>query len=1130
MPRKRFAKDSGPRKPGECHTPTGPTGGTFADEYGVRRAAEGRSATQLYRSNTALPWNQIAFAAQPHTFAQWSPSGPSGPALGSVAGIVGATITGPTGTLHEYGHATIRVTGIGYIARPPFLSDPARYWTESEGTAASAEATFLEMPYCTGPLPSQSTYSSDLTEYDNSNLYFYEKTVEIGNHAGVVATFVDAFGGLSAKASVVAGDFDRDGTRVACLMSGASVPQRFLFEPVASGEAWTAFVYTYADVGLSALQTVYTAPPQFSGSAITSIGPVFIESRAAYSIAFPRGFVSASYDIDPVSGFEFRAWRDGVEIDASGVVVSGESIDVSAITQAEGQYRLRLEDASTSTNWAMYFNYPNGRSFTAAAPTRESHLDYAVEWGWVQDFTRPRVAVRCPGSASASSPSTVELVTTEPLFNVFGNASITRNGIGIGTIPGGPPWDMRPYSFGPGKYKVAFSAGLNAFDAASNPIHPANDIEWEVYAVPTGPTGPRPPVSGSFRNVTGVADDPFDAAEVLFSSPVTGVTNGNVSLVRNGAPLSAALSVTGVGERYVVGGLAPTYQAGSSYLLSLSVTGVMPTDGIHTRVAGPVQAAWVTKATGPAQLPELDWPRGTTLIGETYAVAADADVPIFRCTGPITGPTGPIAVPYAGYRLSTPTGAQWAFQFSGDGLDQVVSSASVQAANQVVTGPSLTAAFKSPTGPSLQRLSLATGRIYEHQPTSLPTGVVEGLGHAVALTGEHRHAQWSSGQEIDSLEIEIIAEDFRQHPHYTEGAEIGGIGSLSGQANILSEYWGPAAVAGTYTLGKTIDGKSLVPCQYYFEGAGNESFVVEQAPPYVPKGYEIEATGEISLDEDWVTLYDKAVPDEPNNVSFGSEGFFIGWQSWPPSASQPTPPAPAYLSNLKLSAASALFSQDFEESREFTELVMDSTGELPYGYDEEDYNEWSELETGILADFFDEAYYGTAKTWTVTAESLQMWAIVAREVPYGVSRCGETNGALGCLRVHVRMRALYEIEIDPVRLWKTKWRARGLASYSAQDRSGITTGVTLSTEYWLLQGRRIVIDNVEENVSRTTKRERLFGFDFLLSPEEAATLESGGDVSRRFEIVHKYGPSNHPYYAHPAPQILEVRLRRPPAE
>lgn len=1161
MPRKRLGSESGPRDVADCHVPlsvTGPTGASIeiVSPSGARAAVAGQSYRQLYKPNTCLPWNQIAVRAESNLFysaanCQFSATGPvpagslalfvsateplSSHCVGEVRIVAGQQFTRPTVTRPRVG---------GFPWSQDFLSWPARYWPESNESVAQAESTASDTDYCTEPFPSHTRFL-----LPGGVVSFYETQIHVGDSASPVE-FVDALwngaGYCAASASIGCGNDPGvvsmhvnggDGDGAIKLLDFRTFGRGFYFKDRAP--RWFPDVYGTPAYG-------YTSQP------------VGVVQTISVPLREPGAFVGnpVSYDA-PISGYSFQAWRNGVPVSTAGVTVSTPgasefSIDVSSITQQDGSYRFRIHSLQFPQRMAggnNTFNVSVGAEGTDAAPIKNQPLDYAIELGWVQDFTSPSIAVSCVPSATTQSPTELTLVSTEPLAALFTSpfatgATVSRNGAPVSAAVsfgrGNDTTHRVSVSYllppSPGKYRIDFGE-LQARDLAGNTASFINPVEWTHYAVATGPSGPLPiPVAGSLPQFSEPVTGPVASLPLTFTSPVTGVSAAAVSLLRDGSPQSLPLlSVTGTGSQYTINGLASAHQAGKAFLLSCNTTAIVPLATGYSSVAGPVQAAWVTATTGPASLPELDTASrllansGLALLGGEYAIVVTGPTGVSGPTGAATGasgPSGPSDLPRIGWQSSVPTGAQWAIGLAGS---PVVSCASVTGSLQFVTGTrSPAAVFQPPSANAvLGPASLGHGRIYNDPTKTLSPQDSASLGHGIALHRNHRHALWTLDKEATEIEVEIIAEDFRQHPHYVEGAEIWQP-YFTDNDDVLADYWAFGAIAGTYTLGNEINGKQLVPCQYYYGGEGQASFPINQEPPYVPKCWEIEQTGEFSLDEDWVPLYEKANPDDPNNVTIGSNGIYVGWNTWPLNSGQPVGDVPLYLSSQKLTAANASFSDDPEESREFAELVSLTSGPLP-GSSDEEIAEWGESQMGMLSSFRDTRVTGTAKTWTVSADNFQIWARVAREVPLAVSRCGTVNGKPGCVRVYLRMRAMYTIAVNPVREWGIKWRVRNLVTFVAQDREQ-SPGIVLDTTYWILQGRRIFVDNVAQRQSRTLKRERFFEMDFLLSPEEASALEAGQDVTRRIEFVHNPPVFDFEQFeGSPAPQFVEFRLRLPPA-
>lgn len=1162
MPRKRFDVDSGPRRVGDCPTPDSVDAGQVPPPsqifvsglgwiYSARVAAAGQFFRQLFRENTGLAWTQafLRFGRRTPTAAElYQSTIPAGYVEAIVAANEGNTSSAsarvtvtPSGVL-ELPEPT---TGPGLaISFPDGQSWNSRLWSfayyidENLETYAESEAEAFQNEYCTEHFPTVTAW------LPGGGRHGYEVAVGIYADGEELASFVD-MGFLSAiSVSAILAECDGD-VRVGALRQGGdgSGSARHLLNGLLwAGNLGGGFAspgISYQDFG-----AVATAgnPPKYTSTPVSAIGITFIRKAT-------NGALLADGIVTRAAGAVVTLWKDGEQVDEHGVTYSADFINPSVDTlnlngaaAEDGAYRLRARFTGvargpsvlsvTGSNQAVFV----GEAESAAiSPPQTKDADYDLEFSWVQKSTRPRIAFEAiapeqVGQLGSIQKKRFRFFATEPLSNVSpvlsaGGVVLTRNGSAIGSVLLGDYWHeslsngdgsfgIEYQDAGPGVYQAVFT--VQGSDVAGNAIHQPQAVEWIRYELDEGQP---PPIYGQIDGLSGVAKVLTNSATLRFSSPVVGMTASAVSLSVNGGDPVVGLQVSGSGDTYTITGLAEHHEPGDSYLLSVSTSELSPADEeSEATVIGPVRFAWVAhrELQEPPEVDAQSTSLGMIVIGDQYSVSAAGSVATIQ---------EPPAnhVNHCGYGLATDEDAAPAFIVNAP-ADLRVSSASVEASLQKKKAvPTEVCAYKGSNSvfaqESLVRAVIRDDRLYNDPHSPIYEEDIAGLGHSLALTGEFRHAQWSSGDEFKEIEIDISAEDFREHPLYEDGDEFR-------SQDELTEYWAVAGIEGTYTLGDKIDEKQLAPCQYYFGGEADseaEPYVVQQEPPILPKCFEIEGTDELSLDEDWRPYYLKSNLDEPNNVPFDDDGFFVGWQHSPffTNVLGPVPPVPPYLAAQRATVGEALFWSDGELSRAFVESLA---GSLPVGSTQEECLEWHAEEMGTLSGDPDEISFtddfgqtktwdgldtrttGTAKKWNVSASIVQAAAWVSREVPLALSRCGEVNGVLGLLRVGITMRVMYTIEINPARRWTIRWRARHLADYVAQQAVDEGAGMVFSTQYAIVQARRIIEDPWQVLQSRTTKRERSFDFKLLLTKEEAGAFEAGEWVERRVEIQHA-GPA-----------------------
>ncbi|MCE9630049.1 MAG: cellulose binding domain-containing protein [Planctomycetia bacterium] len=232
-----------------------------------------------------------------------------------------------------------------------------------------------------------------------------------------------------------------------------------------------------------------------------------------------------------------------------------------------------------------------------------------VDWVQLQyttlDATAPTATLTAtPAGTSATAVDTVAITFSEPVAG-FGleDLALSRGGTPL-SLAGATltTANSRTFTLGSlsgitstsGGYSlVLVASGSGIVDSSGNAMTVSASTAWTL-ATP-GPTAAIVP------SPTGTSALPVGSATITFSKPVTGMDRADLTLVRDGTPVSlaAATLTTLDNTTFTLGSLGSSTSVSGTYVLALSASGTGISDSFGNPLGGAASATWTLDATPP---------------------------------------------------------------------------------------------------------------------------------------------------------------------------------------------------------------------------------------------------------------------------------------------------------------------------------------------------------------------------------------------------------------------------------------------------------------------------------------------------------------------------------------------------
>lgn len=298
--------------------------------------------------------------------------------------------------------------------------------------------------------------------------------------------------------------------------------------------------------------------------------------------------VTFSENVTGVNLVDFILTRDGSPVSLGGVNVSGNgttySLDLSAVTTAEGTYVLRLVAAGSGI--------VDGAGNGLAGDATDS---------WVIDLTAPTLdVVDVTPDPRSAAVGALSLVFSEPVTGFdIADVVLERNGSNVplaaNQLSGSGAnytLDLSSVSGSAGDYVLrVIAAGANIRDAAGNLLTSNGEDSWITDL--TAPVASLGTVAPNPRN------SPVGVVPISFGESVTGLDLNDFQLTRDGSPVAlSGITVSGSGANYQLDLSSVTSLVGT-YVLRLAAAGSGVTDAAGNLLAADAATSWVTETTAP---------------------------------------------------------------------------------------------------------------------------------------------------------------------------------------------------------------------------------------------------------------------------------------------------------------------------------------------------------------------------------------------------------------------------------------------------------------------------------------------------------------------------------------------------
>lgn len=346
---------------------------------------------------------------------------------------------------------------------------------------------------------------------------------------------------------------------------------------------------------LQSLGQVTPSPRSTAVSSITSTFSemVFLVAPTAFQLRYNPGTNDRSLNLNTATTTPVSP------LNVPGATVPGASLwtlgNLDSLTGASGAYTLRLDQTGST----VIADQAGNRIAYSATPSRQ----------WTTDVTAPRVAsiVLSPAAQEPRSTAVTSATITfsESVAGVDpADFELVRNGTGLSTAGVALSGSGSTYTLSgldgltalSGAYTLRVrAAGSGIKDTLGNDFALAGGVTWQMDAqAPNGTFDAVPTPLGAALQSIGLA----------FSEAVLGVEQSDLSLTRDGAPVSLANATltpsAGASATYALTGLGSLTATDGAYVLTLSRNAGSPIrDAAGNALAADISRSWTVDTAIP---------------------------------------------------------------------------------------------------------------------------------------------------------------------------------------------------------------------------------------------------------------------------------------------------------------------------------------------------------------------------------------------------------------------------------------------------------------------------------------------------------------------------------------------------